>query len=156
MKKVLFLGVLLLSVSSQAVTRAQFFGSQMMINISSVMYDGTNDGSPQALFNLMDRPEQDSVVGRGKVLEAPQKVLNFICAHRGENNYQCSIYIHRSAFSAIAPKKASFVAEGEFAASLFSQFHSENGRVSYHNEDGTFAVEGTEQKVVIVYSEGGV
>ncbi|MEN0058696.1 MAG: hypothetical protein AAGB31_07665, partial [Bdellovibrio sp.] len=80
----------------KAVTKGQFVGRQMIINISSAAYDGSVDGSPQILFEAMNRPEQDSILGRGKALEVAKNILNFVCAKRGENNYQCSIYIHQS------------------------------------------------------------
>ncbi|WP_374080354.1 hypothetical protein [Bdellovibrio bacteriovorus] len=154
-----FLLFALLSLSfsnSFAVTRGQFVGLQMLVNIWSSSYDGSVDGSPQVLYAAMDRPEQDSMVGRGKALDMPQKVLNFICAKKAENNYQCSITIHRSNFASIAPGKAQFVARGEDAKAMFEQFHTQNGRFSYRDEMSTFSIEATPEIFVMKFDANGL
>ncbi len=154
-----YLLVLLVSLAfsnSFAVTKGQFMGLQMIINISSTSYDGSVDGSPQVLFEAMDRPEQDSFLGRGKSLSAPQKELNFICARRAENNYQCSIYIHKSARGRISSGKAYFEVQGEAAQAYFEQFHSQNGVFSYVDESNTFVIYATPQKFVIKFDAEGV
>ncbi|WII70986.1 hypothetical protein QJS83_10990 [Bdellovibrio sp. 22V] len=157
MRLILLTLLALFSVSqAQAITRGQFTGMQFMVNIASVAYDGSNDSSPQILFDAMDRPEQDSMLGRGKTLEAPQKVLNFICARKGENNYQCSIYIHQSSFGRIAPGKARFDVRGEQAKALFEQFHSQNGRFTFRDEANTFGIEATPERFVMVYEADGI
>lgn len=153
----LIFGLLLLSVStSQAGTRGQFAGMQFLVNIASVMYDGSNDSSPHVLFEAMDRPEQDSIFGKGKTLEAPQKVLNFICARKGENNYHCSIYIHQSNLARIAPGKAYFEARGEQARALFDQFHSNKVQFSFRDGDGLFLIEATPERFVMKFDAEGV
>ncbi|UXR63581.1 hypothetical protein EZJ49_10890 [Bdellovibrio bacteriovorus] len=155
--RILLFVLMMLSVSASfAGTRGQFLGMQFIVNIASVMYDGSNDSSPQILFEAMDRPEQDSMIGRGKVLESPQKVLNFICARKGENNYHCAIYIHKSALGRIAPGKAYFDARGEQARALFEQFHTENGRLSFKDGDGLFQIEATPERFVMKFDAQGV
>lgn len=156
MRILLFAVLLLTTTTSWAATRGQFVGMQFIVNVASVMYDGSNDSSPQILFDAMDRPLQDSIIGRGKTLEAPNKVLNFICAHKGENNYQCSIYIHQSSISRIAPNKAYFDARGELAKQLFDQFHTENGRFSFRDGDGVFVIEATPDRFVMKFDAQGV
>ncbi|KHD88881.1 MAG: hypothetical protein OM95_07130 [Bdellovibrio sp. ArHS] len=156
MRALLFALISLSVSSSMAVTRGQYLGMQMIINIASVSYDGTVDGSPQELFLAMDRPEQDSILGRGKALEAPQKVLNFICAKKGENNYQCSIYIHKSNVARIGPGKAHFEVRGAEAQALFAQFHSEQGLFTYKDEAQTFAIHATPERFVMWYDESGI
>ncbi len=156
MKTLIFLLLAFSSVSATAATRGQYVGMQMIVNIWSTSYDGSVDGSPQVLFAAMDRPEQDSFLGRGKSLDAPQKILNFICARKAENNYQCAIYIHKSSFAHIAPGKASFVAQGADAKALFEQFHSQNGRFSYRDEMSTFAIDATPESFVMKFDAQGI
>lgn len=139
-----------------AVTKGQFMGRQMIVNISSTSYDGSVDGSPQILFAAMNRPEQDSFLGRGKALQAPQKELNFICARRAENNYQCSIYIHQSTQGRISPGKAYFEVQGPAAQAYFEQFHSRDGVFSYVDEANTFVIYATPQKFVIKFDAEGI
>lgn len=156
MKYLIFAFLSLTIANAHAVTKGQFMGLQMIVNVSSVMYDGTVDGSPQVLFEGMDRPEQDSFLGRGKALEAPQKVLNFICAKRGENNYQCSIYIHQSSLGRISPGKAYFEARGEEAKALFQQFYAKNGVYSFKDEAGTLIIYATPERFVIKFDAQGI
>lgn len=153
----LLFALLSLSFSNAfAVTRGQFVGLQMIVNIWSSSYDGSVDGSPQVLFEAMDRPEQDSMVGRGKVLDMPQKVLNFICARKAENNYQCSITIHKTNFSSIGPGKAQFVLRGADAKAIFEQFHTQDGRFSYRDEMSTFSIEATPEIFVMKFNAQGI
>lgn len=156
MKLLVFALISLSTFSSYALTKGQFLGRQLVVNISSANYDGTIDGSPQALFSFINRPEQDSFMGRGKVLDFPQKMLNFMCADRGENKFQCSIYIHSSNIARIAPGKASFVVEGDWAKHLFDQFLSNGVRFQYKNEEQTFLIDSTPQKFTMIFDEKGV
>lgn len=153
-----FLGLLLslLSLKSLAVTRGTYTGMNLIVNISSNYPDGSVDGSPQELFAAMNRPEQPSMLGPGKSLEAGKKVLNFICVRKAENNYHCAIYIHKTAFSQIAPGKARFEVHGEQAQALFDQFHTQNGSYSFKDEDGKTGVWVTPERFVILYSEQGI
>lgn len=155
--KFLILALLSLSFSKAlAVTKGQFMGMQMIVNIASKNYDGSVDGSPQVLFEAMDRPEQDSFLGRGKALEAPQKVLNFICARKGDNNYQCSIYIHKSNLGRIGMNSAYFEARGDEAKALFQQFYSKDGVYSFKDEASTFLIYATPERFVIKFDAQGV
>ncbi|AFY01616.1 hypothetical protein [Bdellovibrio bacteriovorus] len=156
MRVFLFALLLLTATTSQAGTRGQFLGMQLIVNIASVMYDGSNDSSPHVLFEAMNRPEQDSMVGRGKVLEAPQKVLNFICARKGENNYHCAIYIHQSPLARIGPGMAHFEARGAEARALFEQFHTQDNRFSFRDGDGLFLIEATPERFVMKFNSNGV
>lgn len=156
MRILLFAALLLTTTTSWAGTRGQFVGMQFIVNMASVTSDGSNDSSPQLLFEGMDRPIQDSVIGQGKTLEAPKRILNFICARKGENSYQCSIYIHQSDISRIAPGKAYFEARGDLAQQLFKQFHSENGLFSFRDGDGLFIIEATPERFVMKFDAQGV
>lgn len=156
MRFLLFLFLSLSFTSAFAVTKGQFMGRQMIINIASTQYDGSVDGTPQSLFEVMNRPEQDSFLGKGKALEAPQNVLNFVCARRGENNYQCSIYVHQSAYGRIAPGKAYFEMKGDQAKALFDQFHTNGANFSFRDEASTFAIWATPARFVIQFSDQGV
>lgn len=156
MKCLFFLFLSFSSSSALATTTGRYLGLQLVVNIASHNSDGSVDGSPQALFEAMDRPEQDSVLGRGKALEAPQKVLNFICAKRAENQYQCSIYIHKSNLGRIAPGKAYFEARGDEAKAYFQQFYSQDDVFSFKDEANTLVIYATPERFIIKYDAQGV
>ncbi len=145
-----------LALSAQAVTKGQFAGVQMMINIASINYDGTVDGSPQTLFDALDRPAEDSIAGRGKKLLTPKGVFNFICAKRAENNYQCSVYIQNSAYGKIGPGFAALDIQGEEAQTIFAQFFSEQGQFAFRNEEDTFYLKATPQRFQILFKASGL
>ena len=63
---------------SHAMTNGRFLGQQFMINIAAQNPDGGSDDFPRALFDVMNVPIQDSMLGPGKVLKTPDKTLNFI------------------------------------------------------------------------------
>ncbi|MFS4459887.1 hypothetical protein [Bdellovibrio sp. HCB2-146] len=149
--------VLFAAISVQAVTKGQFAGMQMMINIASVNYDGTVDGSPQALFDAMDRPVEGSIAGQGKKLLTPKGVFNFICAHRGENNYQCSIFVQNSSYGRFAPGYAVLDIQGDEAKKLHSQFFTkDNGQFTFRNEENTLYLKVSSDRFYLVFKEGGV
>ncbi|NUN06768.1 MAG: hypothetical protein HUU57_13520 [Bdellovibrio sp.] len=148
--------VTLLSSFAWSATKGQYLGRQMIVNITSQDRSGAIDESPGALFAAMDRPVQNSFLGKGKSLIAPQNQLNFICAEKSANNYQCSIYIHQSNFGKIAPGKAQYRVTGAEAQALFAQFHSNGAQFSFRDENQTFAVEATPDQFLIVFAESGL
>jgi hypothetical protein len=155
-KLLLFISVLALGMTAQAVTKGQFAGMQMMINIASVNYDGTVDGSPQTLFDVMDRPIEGSIAGQAKKLMTPKGVFNFICAHRAENNYQCSIFIQNSTYGKFAPGYAVLDIQGDQARDLAAQFFLKNSEFVFRNEGNTLYLKVTPDRFYLVFKEGGV
>lgn len=156
MKFLIFITTFALGLTAQAVTKGQFAGMQMMINIASINYDGTVDGSPQTLFDVMDRPVEGSIAGQGKKLLTPKGVFNFICAHRAENNYQCSIFVQQSAYGKFAPGYAVLDIQGEMARDLAAQFFLKNSEFVFRNEESTLYLKVTPDRFYLVFKEGGV
>lgn len=155
--RLILLGIIaLFSSVSWSATKGQYLGRQMIVNITSQDRSGALDESAGVLFAAMDRPVQNSFLGKGKSLVAPQNQLNFICAEKSANNYQCSIYIHQSNFGKIAPGKAQYHVTGADAKALFSQFHSNGVQFSYRDENQTFAIEATPDQFLITFTESGL
>ena len=156
MKLLSLIIILLSSVSVQAVTTGRYVGPQMLIGLASHSYDGSADSSPQRLYELMNRPEQPSHMGKGKALAAEKRVLNFVCSDRGSGQFTCAINIHKTQFSQISNGKATFEVRGAEAQALFEQFHSQNGAISFRDDSNLFAIEGTADRFLIVFSSSGV
>lgn len=148
--------LVLISFNAHAVTRGNFMGINFIVNITSNSPDGSNDGSPQVLYGLMNRPEQNSMLGPGKSLEIDKKTLNFICAKKAENNYHCTILIHKTAFSQIGPGRGKFVMQGEQARALFNQFHTNGVSLTFKDEAGKTLVHMTPESFIVEYNEQGV
>lgn len=154
-----FLIFALLSLSftrSYAMTQGRFMGIEMMVNISTSSMDGSSDSTPEDLYKLMNRPEEDSMVGRGKAMDAPKKVLNFICAIRSAGNYLCTIHMHKSNYGKISFNNAIFEVQGAEAQHYFDQFHSQGGRFYFKNPEGTFLIDATPDHFLIKFAQGGV
>ena len=157
MKTIACLFLFLASPLSHAVTRSNFLGFQMMLNIASRNYDGSIDGSPQRLYSDLNVPEQGSIMGPGKSLEVnPEKVLNLVCGKRAENNYQCSIIIHKSPYGRFQPGSAYIEFKGDMAQKVFEQFHSNGVEYSYKDEDGIVLIYSSPERFVIKYDAKGI
>lgn len=155
--KYLILSILISwTTAAQAVTQGRFFGMHMMINISSKFYDGSFDDTAYTLFKAMNVPIQDSMIGPGKSLKAAEKTLNFICAQRGEENFQCTLFIFPTAWGQIAQGKASFVVTGSEARAFSEQFHLPNGEFSLMNPEGTLRIDVQNELFSIKFNESGL
>lgn len=157
MRKIIFLVLVFTTSSAFSLTRSNFIGMQMLINIASTNYDGTIDGSPQKLYAELNVPEQGSVMGPGKSLDvSPEKILNFVCGKRGENNYQCSIIIHRSSYAQFQPGKAYIEFKGEMAKTVFDQFYSNGTEYSFRDESGLLLIYSSPSRFVIKFDAQGI
>lgn len=156
MKLLSIITILFFSLGAHAVTTGRYVGPQMLIGLASHSYDGSGDSSPQRLYEAMNRPEQPSHMGKGKALAAEKRVLNFVCSDRGSGQFTCAINIHKTQFSQISNGKATFEVRGADAQALFEQFHSQNGVFSFRDDSNLFAIEGTPERFMIVFSSSGV
>ncbi|MDG0816648.1 hypothetical protein [Bdellovibrio svalbardensis] len=140
---------------SQARTQGRFLGQQFMINIAAQGYDGSTDELPQKLFEAMNVPVQDSILGPGKTLQTPFKFLDFICANRTSGGYTCMLLIHPSKSAQLGLKTASLRVEGEMAQKLAAQFFPSSGEV-FQNAEGTLEVKVTPNQFSIRFDEQGL
>ncbi len=156
MKTALVILFLSMGSLSQAATSGSFLGQQFMINISAQGYDGSTDELPQKLFEAMNVPAQDSMLGPGKALKTPDKFLNFICANRGSGGgYTCMLLIHRTQWSRLGTKSASLRVQGDLAQALAAQFYSSNA-VTFHNAEGTLEVKVAPNEFSIRFDQQGL
>ncbi|QDK37755.1 hypothetical protein [Bdellovibrio sp. NC01] len=156
--KTLVMLLLLSSASvSHAVTNGRFLGQQFMINIAAQNPDGSSDDFPQKLFEVMNVPIQDSMLGPGKSLKAPERTLNFICANRTSGGYTCMLLIHRTANAQLGLKTASFKANGELAQALGQQFFLGNEqKIVLSNAEHTLEIQVTPTDFSIRFDEQGL
>lgn len=128
-----------------------------MINIAAQNPDGSSDDFPRALFDVMNVPIQDSMLGPGKVLKTPDKMLNFICANRTSGGYTCMVLIHRTSNAQLGLKTASFTAHGELAQALGQQFFLGNEeKIVLSNAEHTFELQVTPTDFRIRFDEQGL
>lgn len=157
MKFILATLIVLIGSGAQALTSGRFLGQQFMINIATKSYDGSVDELPQKIFEGMNVPVQDSILGPGKALKAPEKILNFICANRtGSGGYTCMLLIHSSEWAQLGAKKASLRIQGDLAQSLAAQFHLNQGVLVFSNSEGTLEIKVTPNELNIRFAESGL
>lgn len=125
----LLLSLVFFSSNLQARTEGRFLGMQYMINIISAGVDGTFEHTPARIYEQMNVPEQQSMLGPGKALELSKKEMTFICNKKAENNYHCSIMIFKSAAGSFDLQSAQIKYTGEQAKALVAQF--------FPNKDGS-------------------
>lgn len=158
MKFLMLFLVLSLGVSAQAVTRAQFVGPYGIIRIVAKDYSGMTDTDGQILFEQMNVPVRDSIIGPGKSIEAADKGLQFICANRHELGFECSIFVHKKGHGAVnaSRKLMQYKVEGP-EADIYSKLFKvdEKGQLLFVSQEGYFKVEVKPQYFEVLYYEGG-
>jgi hypothetical protein len=140
-----FLLTLLIALSSTAaaVTRAQFSGPYGIIHILPRDFSGAIDADGQSLFNAMNVPQKDSILGVGKAIETEDKTLQFICANRPQIGHECSIFIRNGEFAAVDSirKFMRYKITGEKANQYGALFQRDSkGFYSFTSGDGSFIV----------------
>jgi len=140
-----FLLTLLIALSSTAaaVTRAQFSGPYGVIRILARDFSGATDPDGQNLFNAMNVPQKNSVLGMGKAIETEDRGLQFICANRPQVGHECSIFIHNSEFASVDSirKVMRYKITGEKADKYGALFHRDaKGVYAFNSSDSSFSV----------------
>jgi len=139
---------------AMAVTTAQYFGMQGMINISN-NHLGQTDSDAETLLADMNVPVQDSVMGPGKAITSEGQILNFICANRGSRNFTCTVIIQSSPHSKLSPNKMAYELSGEEAKIIHEKFHpnQEDGSYRFISTDGLFQVQSTPEHFLVIYQK---
>lgn len=138
MRQFLFLSLLLGSLNLQARTEGRFSGVQYIIKFISVNLDATNDHFPTTVYEKMNVPEQQTVMGPGKVIEVDEKEMSFMCNKKGENSYHCIVLVRQSAHGSFGLRSAQVKYTGEKAKAMAAQFFpDEEGGSELHMTDPT-------------------
>ncbi len=148
------LGLIVLSAQSvMALTTAQYFGMQGMINIAN--HTGESDSDARTMMADMNVPVQSSVMGPGKAITNEGKILNYICADRGADNFTCTVIIQKSPHSKLSPQRIAYEVFGPEALGLNEKFHPNQADGSYQftSIDGLFHVISTADHFLVEYQQ---
>ncbi|MBS1971991.1 MAG: DUF2183 domain-containing protein [Bdellovibrionales bacterium] len=135
--------VFVLSFTAQAVTSGQFAGPYGIIRIIAKDFAGNADTDGQVLYEAMDVPVQDSIIGPGKAINSADRGLQFICANRAQAGYECSIFIHPEGYGNVNPiaKSMLYKVTGTQADVYAKVFKTDaNGEFHFVSVDGLFQV----------------
>lgn len=142
-----FLTGILLGLSAHSATRVQFLpGNQnLMVNIVAVGPDGLEDTDYQTLFEALDLPVQNTLMGPGKGFRSSKNEISFTCAPQRK---QCSIVFSRSAYLNIdsSHQQFQFKVSGE-AAQFFAQIFPKN--FNFLATDGLLQIQSSDELFLI-------
>jgi hypothetical protein len=141
---------------ASAYTRGSFTGMQFMINIAATNYDGSNDDSAMNLYQGMNVPVKGSFMGPGKTLEAPQKMMNFICADRTNGGYACTIILQAQGGAEVGMHSAHLVVTGDQAAAFWKQFNLTSGQFHFQNLEKTLVINSTSDRFEVFFNQDGI
>lgn len=153
---ILSLFIMSSTVVAQAFTRAQFVGPYGIIRVLVKDFLGTVDTDGQVLFEAMDVPQQDSMLGPGKSIETDDRALQFICANRPQTGYECAIFIHNQAAGRVDTfrKMMSYKVHGEAAQRYAKLFKTDaQGQFKFVSVDGSLRVNISRESFEVLYNE---
>lgn len=150
MKTALYLFVFLFSYKSFSATRLQFFiGDHNAMAILTPMDSyGNADSDSTDLFQIMNVPEQDTMLGKGKSIVSGDRDFNLVC---GEYKNQCQFILNRSVNVRISgtEKSMRFAVGGEKAARLTELFKvNSNGEAFFQTADKMLLLKGSGNEFV--------
>lgn len=134
------ISVLILSLTQLSLAATTFKFLPLNMN-ALVMIRGNQDNDFADLYKIMNVPEQDSSLGKGKGLKSSDKGFTLTCSL---DKTQCQVILNKSAHVVIDPAKKylSFkdnAALGEELKKLFVL--SSNGELHYLTSDKMFRID---------------
>jgi hypothetical protein len=145
-------------VAAQAYTRAEFAGFYGIIRVLTKDPSGATNPDARTLFEAMDVPVQDSMMGPGKVIQSTGQGLQFICADRGgDAGVECSIFIQPSTLSKINPLSGvmEYKVSGAAADSFTKLFKLDGkGEFNFASSEGSLRVGVKAQSFEVSFHRG--
>lgn len=147
------------SVVARAITRGQFVGPYGIIRVLSQDATGVTDSDGQILYDAMDVPVKNSMIGPGKAIQTTDKGMQFICANRQNAGYECSIFVHNTPQSIVDPVNhvMSYKLTGEKANAYVKLFKvNSQEEFSFISADRTLKVQAKKNYFEVRFAESGV
>lgn len=118
---------------------------------------GGSDSDARTLFDAMNVPIQDTLLGRGKAIEDSTKSLSWVCGDKGKDGFQCTFMLKKSASTRVRtnPIAVEYSVTGQEAQALygFVHFNQPDGIFTFQNEEGTLTLLISSTKTTIQYRE---
>lgn len=155
MKLSLILIITFISSLSFSATRLRFFiGDRNSIAfITPTDIYGNADSDSSDLYQTMNVPEQDTMLGKGKAIISTDSDFNLVC---GEYRTQCQVILNKSPNTVISTSKKymSFTATGDEAARLTQMFKlNDRGEAYFQTTDKFFHISGNSKIFIFEASE---
>lgn len=110
---------------------------------------GNSDSDSSDLFQIMNVPEQDTILGRGKSITSANRDFNLVC---GEYKSQCQFILNKSQNVKISGpmKTMSFRLQGEQAATLTGLFKlNSEGEAYFQTTDKLLRITGSGTEFIL-------
>lgn len=151
MKLFSILIIFLVQSQLQAASRVKYLpgDSTMVINVTPTDIYGNPDSDQIDLYTIMNVPEQDSSMGKGKSIVSTGRDLNLVC---GKERKLCTIILRKSANTEISSgrKYASFKLNGAEAGIITKKFKLNDRNEAYFvSTDKIFRIFGTEDSFIL-------
>lgn len=140
----------------ETIARVFPLTNQVMITVFRNRLGGS-DSDARTLFEAMNVPVQDTMLGPGKAIEDSTKALSWVCGDKGKDGFQCTFMFKKSSATRVRtnPIEVEYKVTGPEAQSIFNRIHFNlpNGTFEFRNEEGTFDISVTAFQTVIQYRE---
>jgi len=152
------------SMAANAATRMILSPAGQAIMTVSSPSMGAGDDDAQILWDVMNVPPQDSMMGPGKAIVTAGKELNFICNLRGGKIPFCTVTLNQRGprgqeWITLDPagKKARFLITGDEALALGQKLNlNADGTLKILSSDNKLMLEYQPSRLEILYSEHGI
>lgn len=140
--RTLFFFLVFSATSALAAVRGHFFGITGMIQVLPHNIEGITDNDSVLLYQAMNVPEQQSMLGPGKAFYSPDRALDFVCGIRNSSIYECTLMLKNSPFVRLDPlhRLMSFHVEGAEADQLRQNFFLTAERFDFRSADGKLQI----------------
>lgn len=141
-----------------AETLARFFPftNQVMVTVYRNRLGGS-DQDARLLFEAMNVPVQDSMLGPGKSLEDSTKSLSWVCGDKGKDGFQCTFMFKKSPVTRLRtnPIEVSYKITGQEARFISDRIHfnKPSGTFEFVNEEGSLKVLISPDETEVQYKE---
>lgn len=151
MKFIICVTILIFSLASFSATRLQFFlgDRNAMAILTPTDSFGNSDSDSSDLYQIMNVPEQDTMLGRGKSITSADRDFNLVC---GEYKNQCQFILTKSSNVQISGslKTMSFRMTGTQAAALNRLFKlNSEGEAYFQTTDKLLRLKGTATEFIL-------
>ena len=144
MKFIICVSTILFPLAGFSATRLQFFlgDRNAMAILTPADSFGNSDSDSSDLYQIMNVPEQDTMLGRGKSITSTDRDFNLVC---GEYKNQCQFILNKSPNVSISgsQKTMRFKATGKQAAVLSALFKlNSEGEAYFQTTDKLLRLKG--------------
>lgn len=151
MKFIICVSTLMFSLVGFSATRLQFFlgDRNAMAILTPTDSFGNSDSDSSDLYQIMNVPEQDTMLGRGKSITSTDRDFNLVC---GEYKNQCQFILNKSPNVSISgsQKTMSFKATGKQAVALSALFKlNSEGEAYFQTTDKILRLRGNAGEFIL-------